>query len=551
MPRSARPVRPKFIFVTGGIVSGIGKGLSVASISLLLKSRGFSVLPIKIDPYLNKDAGTMNPFQHGEVFVTTDGAETDLDLGHYERFIDVELDRSSNFTTGSVYEQVIHLERRGDYLGKTIQIIPHVTGEIIRCIEEPARKKRADIVIIEVGGTVGDIEAEPFLEAIRQMGQRHGHDRVAFVHLVKMDYIFPSDEAKTKPIQQSVMLLRQRGIQPDFLIVRCKRALAKEHREKISLFTNVPPASVIEALDVKTLYQIPLHFDSQKLGSELLKRLALPERRRDLNKWRRMVRGVLSASATVKIALVGKYIEHSDAYLSVEEAVKHAAAGLHVKPEIVHLDSEELTNQNAADVLKKINAIIVPGGFGKRGIEGKIAAVRYARENHIPYLGLCLGMQVAVIEFARNVCKLAKAHSTEFDPRTPHPVIDILPEQKKFSEKGGTMRLGVSEMVLEKNSLAESLYGSRRASERHRHRYEVHPKYHALLQKRGLRFSGFALHDKRLVELVELAAKDHPYFIATQAHPEFKSRPLRPHPLFLGLLRAAKSIARAMGEQRA
>lgn len=524
----------KFIFVTGGTVSGIGKGTSVASLGLLLKVRGFKVLPVKIDPYLNKDAGTMNPYQHGEVYVTDDGAETDLDLGHYERFMDINLDRSSNFTTGAVYERVIHMERRGDFLGKTIQIIPHVTDEIKRRILDAAGNHRAKIVIVEIGGTVGDIEAEPFVEAARQMQREYGPDNVIFVHVVKMDYIFPSDEAKTKPIQQSVALFRQRGIQPDFLVVRSKRPLTKDNKEKISLFTNVLPKHIIQGVDVRTIYEVPINFRKDKFDESVLRRLKLPLREGDLRNWQRVVRKMKNARKRIDIALVGKYIEHSDAYLSVEEALKHAAAWSGVSVNIIYVDAE---HDRVREKLRGVQGIVVPGGFGGRGIEGKIKAVQAAREKNIPFLGLCLGLQVAIIEFARHVCKLSGANSTEFNPRTKHPVIDLLPEQKNFAYLGGTMRLGASRIDLGERTLVQKLYGEKKIFERHRHRYEVNTKYHDVLEKKGLVFSGFASHDKRLVEFIELPK--HKFFIATQAHPEFKSRLVRPHPLFLGLIRAS------------
>jgi len=524
----------RVIFVTGGIVSGIGKGISVATIGLLLKSRGLSIVPVKIDPYLNKDAGTMNPYQHGEVFVTEDGAETDLDIGHYERFIGVNLKRNSNFTTGSVYDQVLRLERQGDFLGKTIQIIPHITGEIKRRIESVAEENHVDVVIVEIGGTVGDIEAEPFIEAARQMLREYGSDRVAFVQVVKIDYIFPSDEAKTKPIQQSVMLLRERGIQPDFLVVRCKRPLTRENSEKISLFTNVPYDHVVEALDVKTIYEVPINFKKAHFDDVLLARLGLRPRKQDLHTWTRAVQKMKQARRSVKIALVGKYTEHDDAYLSVEESVKIAAGSLGVRAEIIHVDSEH------DDVLKKMKGaqgIIVPGGFGRRGAEGKIAAIRAARIGRIPFLGLCLGLQMAVVEFARNTCKLRGAQSTEFEPQTPYPVIDLLAEQKAVKDLGGTMRLGGWKARLVRGSRVAKLYKANRVLERHRHRFEVNPAYHDILKKHGLVFSGTAVADPRLVEFIELPK--HPFFIATQAHPEFTSRLLAPHPLFVGLIRAA------------
>lgn len=532
----ARRRNTKFVFITGGIVSGIGKGIASASMSLLVKARGLSVLPIKIDPYLNADAGTMNPFQHGEVFVTADGAETDLDLGHYERFLDVEFDRDSNFTTGAVYSTIIEREREGDFLGKTIQIIPHVTDEIVSRIEGAAKRKHADVVFVEIGGTVGDIEAEPFLEAARQIAQKYGPQRAIFVHVVKMDYIFPSDEAKTKPIQQSVMLLRARGIQPDILIVRTKRALLQEHREKISMFTNVRAEAVIPSTDVSLMYEVPLMFESAGLGNLILKQFGIKKKSAPLlGAWKKQVAAIEAARTTITVALVGKYVEHVDAYISVEESIKHAAAESGVRVSIVHVDSE---SKDIVRRLAEVDAIIVPGGFGKRGIEGKIQAAKFARENGVPYLGLCLGMQIAVIEFARSVCGLKLANSTEFDSRSPHPVIDILPDQKGVRKLGGTMRLGNEPINIRSGSRVAALYGKTRILERHRHRYEVNPRYHAILEKHGLALSGFMANDRRLVEFIEIP--EHPFFVATQAHPEFLSRFVRPHPLFSGLLRSAK-----------
>ncbi|HXF44474.1 MAG TPA: CTP synthase [Candidatus Paceibacterota bacterium] len=534
MKRSKRRKEPNLIFVTGGIVSGIGKGISVASLAALLKMRGFEVVPIKIDPYLNRDAGTMNPYQHGEVYVTEDGAETDLDLGHYERFINVDLDGRSNFTTGSVYEYVIGLERHGDYLGKTIQIIPHVTDEIKRRIMSVFNSNGADVAVVEIGGTVGDIEAEPFLEAARQMFREYGPTRVIFIHVVKVDYIYPSDEEKTKPIQQSVALLRERGIQPDFLIVRSKRPITKANVEKISLFTNVLPEHIIPAVDVRTIYEVPVNFRRSGFDELILKKFGKRTGRTNFASWRRAVSRMSKARRTITIALIGKYVEQDDAYLSVEESVAHAAAAAGVRVELKRIDSE---SPDLVKKLKGVKGIIVPGGFGKRGIEGKIKAIKFARESNVPFLGLCLGLQTAVIEFARNVCRLKSANSTEFSKRTPHPVIDIMPDQKKVKMKGGTMRLGTYRATLDKDSLVRRLYGVDVISERHRHRYEVNPKYHDVLKKHGLVLSGFNLPDKRLVEFIELPK--HKFFIATQAHPEFKSRFLNPHPLFLGFIRAA------------
>ncbi len=526
--------RPKIIFVTGGIISGIGKGASAASISFLLKSRGYRVFPIKMDPYLNKDAGTMNPYQHGEVFVTEDGAETDLDLGHYERFLNMNLDKFSNFTTGSVYSTVMDLERHGDFLGKTIQIIPHVTNEIKRRIVKPAEEKKADIVIVEIGGTVGDIEEEPFLEAARQLYGEYGEENVLFIHVVKIDYVFPSEEEKTKPIQQSVRLLRESGIHPDFLIVRCKNEFDGEIKEKISMFTNVPLDHIVEAPNAPSIYEVPLNFRRKKLDENILKSLALPVKKLDITPLQRRIRKMKGITKTVKIGLVGKYVVNPDAYLSVIEAVRHAALEAGVKADIVQIDSER------DDVLRKIknlDGIVVPGGFGRRGIEGKIKAIKYARENKLPFLGLCLGLQVAVIEFARDVCGLQRAQSTEFDPRTQNPVIDIMPSQKNVKDLGGTMRLGSWNMELVKGTRAYEIYGGPFAKERHRHRYEVNPAYHDVLEKNGLVFSAWSKDDDRLVDMVELS--DHPFFVGTQAHPEFKSRFLVPHPLFVAFMKAA------------
>ncbi|MCL4400110.1 CTP synthase [Patescibacteria group bacterium] len=526
--------KPKIIFVTGGIISGIGKGASVASISFLLKSRGFKVLPIKMDPYLNKDAGTMNPYQHGEVFVTDDGAETDLDLGHYERFLDINLDKFSNFTTGSIYSTVMELERHGDFLGKTIQIIPHVTNEIKRRVIKPAEEKKADVVVVEIGGTVGDIEEEPFLEAARQIYGEYGKENVAFIHVVKIDYVFPSEEEKTKPIQQSVRLLRESGISPDFLIVRCKKEFDGDIKEKVSMFTNVAVNHIIEAPNVSSIYEIPQNFKRKKLDENLLKRLDLPIRKIDVNGLEKRIRKMRLLKKVVNIGLVGKYVVNPDAYLSVTEAIRHGAVEAGVKVNIIEINSER---DNVINKIRGLDGIVVPGGFGRRGIEGKIKAIKYARENNVPFLGLCLGLQVAVIEFARNVCGLKKANSTEFDLRTPNPVISLLPSQKNIKNMGGTMRLGAWEMKLVKGTKARELYGKDVISERHRHRYEVNPEYHDILKKGGLIFSGWSKDDERLVDMVELM--DHPFFVGTQAHPEFKSRFLVPHPLFVAFMKAA------------
>lgn len=525
---------PKFIFVTGGIISGIGKGITVASIGALLESRGISIFPVKIDPYLNRDAGTMNPFQHGEVFVLDDGTETDLDLGHYERFIGKSLNRNSNFTTGSVYETVMKMERRGDFLGKTIQIIPHVTDEIKRRIMNASATKGTDAVIVEIGGTAGDIEAEPFLEAARQIHREQGAENVVFVGVVKIDYVFPSDEEKTKPIQQSVALLRSKGIQPEFLVVRCKHPFSEENKEKISLFTSVPKKNIIEAVDAQTIYEVPVNFMRAGFDDLLIERLHLPKRKKDMNSWKNLLGRMKRMKKRISVGIVGKYINHADAYLSVEEALKHAGVHAGTNIDVVYINAESKTIRKE---LAKLDGILVPGGFGKRGVEGKIESVKFAREKKTPFLGLCLGLQIAVVEFSRNVVGLTDANSTEFDEKTPHPVIDILPDQKGVRDLGGTMRLGAAGIALTKNTKVRELYRASVVYERHRHRFEVNPEYHEQLEKKGMVFSGFSIEDKRLVDFVELP--DHPFFVATQAHPEFTSRFLKPHPLFLGFVKAA------------
>lgn len=533
----------KYVFVTGGIVSGIGKGITTASIGALLKSRGFKVGLLKIDPYINSDAGTMNPFQHGEVFVTDDGAETDLDLGHYERFTDQSLTKLSNFTTGSVYGAVLEEERKGDFLGKTIQIIPHITDEIKQRIRNLASTEKPDVEVVEIGGTVGDIEALPFIEAARQFGQEFEPSDVCYVHVVKMDYIYPSDEAKTKPIQQSVVRLREHGINPDLLVVRCKRAIEKDLIEKIALFTGVKSDRIIEAINAKSLYDIPVCLESAGLGKAVSAALSLPRKKPNLSAWVKVGAANRKCNKTVRVGLIGKYLDHPDAYLSVVEALKHGGLAACAKIEIIPIDSEAIKPERD---LKAIDVICVPGGFGIRGIEGKIAAIEYAINNKIPFLGLCLGLQCAVIAIARYQANLTGANSTEFDRKTKYPVIDKMVEQKKIQKMGGTMRLGCFEAKLKTGSLAEKLYRRYRAdisrnnmiSERHRHRFEVNSIYIPDLAKAGLIFSGIN-PQTGLVEFIELSQKDHPYFIATQAHPEFKSRPTRPHPLFAGLITAA------------
>lgn len=538
------------IVVTGGTVSGIGKGIAAASIGRLLMNRGFTVVPVKADPYLNQDAGTMNPFQHGEVFVTDDGAETDLDLGHYERFLDVNLTRKNNFTSGSVYRTVMDLERDGEYLGKTIQIIPHVTDEIKRRILAAGNQvidgKAPDFLTVEVGGTIGDIEADAYIEAMRQYRSEHA-GKVINVHVVKMDYLYPSDEGKTKPIQHAVTALRSYGLQPEILIVRCKRPLTPEERQKISLFTGVAEECVIAAEDVESLYSVPSNLEANHLSDAILSCFPDLEERAEQPEheiWEQFLRNYASRNKEcVTVGLVGKYTDHSDAYLSVIEAVHHAGIANKVCTKIVPINSEE---NSIAEQVKKVDAIIIPGGFGSRGIPGKLEAIKTAREHKIPFLGICLGLQTAVIEYARNKAKLPSATSTEFEQDTDTPVIEFLPGQESIRQKGGTMRLGTYPAILQKNSLTYKLYKKYRANEleeltiheRHRHRYEVNPKYHLPLTEAGLIFSGMS-PDGLLVEFIELPESVHPYFVATQAHPEFRSRPHRPHPLFAGLIAAA------------
>lgn len=545
----------KTIFITGGIVSGLGKGITAASLGALLKARGFSVVPQKVDPYLNVDAGTMNPFQHGEVFVTEDGAETDLDLGHYERLADVNVNRLSNFTMGKVYQAVTEEERKGTYLGKTIQIVPHVTDEIQRRFYELARKENPNFQIIEMGGTVGHYEEVFVLEAVRQFLYKHKRDAIC-VHIVKMDYIFPSDEGKTRPIQHSVSLLRSYGINPSLLVVRAKRPITKEERSKIALFCGVEERQVIQALDAESLYDIPLNMEKEGLAKQILRQLGCRQRIPNLDPLKEIAKRSKIKEPVIRVGLVGKYTDLSDSYISVIEAAKHAGFATKTKVQIVPIDSEKL----AIKSLKEIDAMIVPGGFGSRGIEGKIKAIKWARENKLPFLGICLGLQCAVIESARNLAGLEGATSEEFNAETPHPVIAFLPDQVNIERKGGTMRLGAYKALLENGSLISKLYSwwtdkgeidfplldnlmhyssEKAAVERHRHRYEVNPKYHEKLKQAGLRFSGMS-PDGTLVEFLELDQKIHPYFVATQAHPEFKSRPYKAHPLFAGLAQAAK-----------
>lgn len=538
------PNRCKTVVITGGIVSGIGKGITTASIGRLLIDSGYTVMPVKADPYLNLDAGTMNPFQHGEVFVTDDGAETDLDLGHYERFLDLNLNKFSNFTSGSVYRAVMDYERDGEFLGKTIQIIPHVTGEIKKRLRQASESSQADFLLCEIGGTVGDIEALPFIEAIRQYKSEQPRETI-FLHVVKMDYLYPSDEGKTKPIQHSVTTLRSYGLQPDILVIRCKRPLTADETSKLALFTGVPEAYIIQARDAASLYDIPAQLEKAGVREAILNSFGLPKPKKIKSAWKEMYRNMAARKETINLGLVGKYLDHSDAYLSVIEAIKHAGIFHSVFINIHPLNAED---GKIEKVIETMDALIVPGGFGFRGIEGKIEAIRVAREKQIPYLGLCLGLQTAVIEAARHLGGLPEATSTEFEEETSCPVITILPDQLKIKRKGGTMRLGNYPAVLKKSSLVLDLYQhyrpeevvNRTIQERHRHRYEVNPEYHTQLQEAGLIFSGMSPRG-RLVEFIELPKSLHPYFVATQAHPEFRSRPHRPHPLFAGLIAAAKA----------
>ncbi len=525
----------KYVFVTGGNVSSIGKGILCASTGLLMKSLGYKVTILKCDPYVNLDAGTMNPIQHGEVFVTDDGAETDLDLGHYERFIDEDLTRFNNVTTGQIYKSVIEKERAGDYLGKCVQVIPHVTDEIKRRVHLVGRHTRADVVIVEIGGTVGDIEGLPFLEAIRQFRNEIGRDNAINIHVTLIPFLHPGGELKTKLTQHSVKELRSIGIYPDLLVVRTHNQITDEMRNKISLFCDVPRECIIEGLDVQSIYDVPEMLNEQGFAGILAERLSLKKEKPIIAEWREFLRKKASASGQVKVGVVGKYNRLKDAYLSILESLNHACVHENVMPKLKWIDAEKVHEGNVNRLLAQTDGVLVPYGFGERGIEGKILSAKYSRENNKPYLGLCLGLQVAVIEFARNVCGLRGAHSTEFDTSTPHPVIDFLPTQRHVTEKGGTMRLGAYPCDLVPRTLARKYYGKPRISERHRHRYEVNPAYHERLAKSGLTFSGIS-PDGTLVEMIELP--EHPYFVASQFHPEFKGRPVRPHPMFTGFVQA-------------
>jgi CTP synthase len=528
----------KYIFITGGVVSSLGKGISASSIGRLLKSRGLNISIQKIDPYINVDAGTMNPYQHGEVFVTEDGAETDLDLGHYERFIDTNLSSYNNVTTGKIYNSVISKERRGDFLGATVQVIPHITDEIKFTIKNITQKtkNKVDIVIVEVGGTVGDIESLPFLEAIRQFRNDIGKENVLYVHVTFVPYLEAAKELKSKPTQHSVKELREIGIQPDIVICRSQLKLSEEVKNKISLFCDIKREGIIEAVDVKSIYEIPLVFEEQGLGDLIIKLLNLKCQGSDLQEWKNMVDKIYHPKREVSIGVVGKYISLKDAYISINEALLHGGIDNDCKVKIKKIDSDKVKKDSLNDYFKGINGILIPGGFGKRGIEGKIETIKYARENKIPFLGICLGMHCAIIEFARNVIKLEKANSTEFDPDTPFPVLDLLPEQKKVIVKGGTMRLGAYPCILERNTLAFKVYQQEIVYERHRHRYEFNNLYKEKFLEYGMKFSGVN-QDLNLVEIIELP--NHPWFIGVQFHPEFKSRPNRAHPLFKEFIKAA------------
>jgi CTP synthase len=549
---SAYAMSNKYIFVTGGVVSSLGKGIAAASLAAILESRGLKISMVKLDPYLNVDPGTMSPFQHGEVFVTEDGAETDLDLGHYERFLHAKMSKRNNFTTGQIYESVIRKERRGDYLGGTVQVIPHITDEIKHFIRRGAGE--AQVTIVEIGGTVGDIESLPFLEAIRQMGIELGRENCCYIHLTLVPYVAAAGEIKTKPTQHSVKELREIGIQPDVLLGRTDRPLPEDERRKIALFTNVPMEAVISAVDVDSIYKIPGMLHAQKLDDIVCRKLGLNPPPANLSSWERLVHALEHPQRTVNIALVGKYVDLTESYKSLTEALTHAGIHTGARVTIHYVDSESI-EKNGTTSLQNMDAILVPGGFGKRGVEGKIKAIRYAREAGVPYLGICLGMQLAVIEFARNVAGLAGAHSTEFDPETPHPVIALITEwqdrdgrverRDSQSNLGGTMRLGGQECVLEPDSVVRRIYGQDRIMERHRHRYEVNNHYLTRLKTAGLKVSGTSAQDK-LCEMIELPG--HPWFVGCQFHPEFTSTPRNGHPLFKAFVQAAMSYCSRPGE---
>ncbi len=534
----ARPT--KYIFLTGGVVSSLGKGLTAASIGALMEDRSLAITILKMDPYLNVDPGTMNPLQHGEVFVTDDGAETDLDLGHYERFTSVRMSRDNNFTSGQVYEKVIEDERKGAFLGRTVQVIPHVTDEIKRRIRHLAEKSDCDIVICEVGGTVGDIEGLPFLEAIRQFQFDVGREHVLYIHVTLVPYLKVAGELKTKPTQHSVKELRSIGIQPDILICRSERPLSRELKEKIALFCNLSPREVISLPDADTIYAVPLLLQEEGVDQLIADKLNIWSRPARLEKWVSVVEKIKNPSHIVKIGIIGKYVDLAESYKSLNEALVHAGVANDARVELIYIDSESLERGEEGG-FDSLDGVLIPGGFGLRGTEGKIRAVRLARERKIPFLGICLGMQMAVVEFARNVCGLEGAHSTEMDPDTPHPIVDLMPDQRDISVMGATMRLGAYPCKIKEGTLAAELYGTLEMSERHRHRYEINNAYREILEEHGLILSGLS-PDGKLVEIVELPRERHPFFIASQFHPEFLSRPLEPHPLFKGFIAAALSF---------
>ena len=527
----------KYIFITGGVVSSLGKGIIAASLGRLLRARGFSVINQKFDPYINVDPGTMSPFQHGEVFVTDDGAETDLDLGHYERFTDTSLGKYNNVTSGSVYQHVIKKERRGDYLGATVQVIPHITNEIKSRINGATKQFKPDFQLIEIGGTVGDIESLPFVEAIRQFKSEVGIGNAISVHCTLLPYLPTSGELKTKPSQHSVNVLRSYGIQPEILVCRTQKPIPKTEKEKLALFCSVPKDAVIECRDMKSIYEVPLALEAQNMAHVVLDMLRVPDKKADLKAWENLVEKIKNPKKTIKVAIAGKYTKLSDAYISVVESLKHAGYANDAAIEIKWINSEDCIDETKCkELLKDVQAVVVPGGFGVRGIEGKLNVIKYARENNLPFLGLCLGMQCAVIEYARNVAGLKGANSAEFDEHAEYPVIDLMLEQKNVQGYGGTMRLGAYDCILKKGSKAAKAYGKEKISERHRHRYEVNNEYRDQIAEKGLVFSGMS-PDGMLAEVVELPKLD--WFVACQFHPEFKSRPDKPHPLFKGLIDAA------------
>jgi CTP synthase len=538
----SRETRMKIIVVSGGVLSGLGKGITSSSIGCVLKARGLKTTAMKIDPYLNFDAGTLNPFEHGEVFVLDDGGEADLDLGNYERFLDVNLASDHVVTTGKVYGSVIEKERTGNFLGKTVQIIPHITNEIKSMISNVAIKTGADVTIVELGGTVGDIESMPFLEAMRQMRSEMGHDNFLFVHTTLVPILGTLQEQKTKPTQHSVKELRSVGVQPDVIVARCERPLDEGAKRKIALFCDVPLQAVISAPDAKSIYQVPIFLEEQGLTDYLLNRMNIVSKPDGLAVWKKFLNKVMNPKHEVKILLVGKYMDQRDSYMSHYEAFTHAGAELDTRVKFLRMEAEDIEKENCRCLLEEADGILIPGGFGSRGTEGKIEAVKYARENGVPFLGVCLGFQLANVEFARNILGMGDANSTEFDPHTAHPVVDLLPEQKNVTKMGATMRLGAQQVLVEKGSMAHRLYGATEIMERHRHRYEINPHYIDMIQGKGLKFTGKSPDGKRM-EIAEL--QGHPYFVGSQFHPEFKSRPGKPAPLHFGLVRAALEFSHA------